>query len=138
MNILFTPRFEKPILEGTKIHTIRSNYDYWKRKADGKECSFRVWTGKPRRSPQREFYRGVIHVQKIKMSHVAGIVKVRDTNFVVPFAPSFHLGDYPSIKIDTHLIAKNDGLTYNDLVRCFIYEPSELEMAILHWTDFRY
>jgi len=64
MNILFEPRFEKPVLEGAKIHTIRVDYDYWKR-YDGKECSFRVWTGRPYRSPQREFCRIRIGVQPL-------------------------------------------------------------------------
>jgi len=51
-------------LDGAKIHTIRTNYDYWKR-YDGKERSFRVWTGRPYRSPQREFCRSRIGVQPL-------------------------------------------------------------------------
>jgi len=84
MNILFQPRFENPVLDGTKIHTIRADYDYWER-YDGKECSFRIWTGKPYRSPQREFFRGFIRVRKIRVSSVVYLGTRKDgTKVVVP------------------------------------------------------
>lgn len=53
MNLMFQPQFEPMIVSGRKVHTIRP-----KRKVPlrpGQPLSLRVWTGKPYRSPQREF-----------------------------------------------------------------------------------
>lgn len=51
--------FFTKILQEEKLHTIRGNYDLWKRRIDkinaGKAVlSIREWTGIPYRSPQRE------------------------------------------------------------------------------------
>lgn len=54
MNLMFQPQFEPLIVSGRKYHTIRP-----KRKIPlrvGQPLSLRVWTGKPYRSPQRQFH----------------------------------------------------------------------------------
>lgn len=61
MNLMFQPQFEPLIVSGRKYHTIRP-----KRKVPlrpGQPLSLRVWTGKPYRSPQREFH--AANVQKV-------------------------------------------------------------------------
>lgn len=58
MNLMFQPQFEPLIVSGRKPHTIRP-----KRKIPlrvGQTLSLRVWTGKPYRSPQREFLRASV------------------------------------------------------------------------------
>jgi hypothetical protein len=46
MTIMIEPRFAAHILSDRKIHAIRQNYPFWS-KHDCKECSIRVWEGKP-------------------------------------------------------------------------------------------
>lgn len=51
-----------PGQKGEKLHTIRANYDFWKKRIDevneGKAIlSLRYWTGKPYCSKQEEFAR---------------------------------------------------------------------------------
>jgi hypothetical protein len=53
--IMFQPWAEALIVSGRKIHTIRPPRK--RPLKPNEELSFRVWTGKPYRSPQREFYR---------------------------------------------------------------------------------
>ena len=71
MNLMFQPQFEPLILSGRKPHTIRP-----KRKIPlkvGQPLSLRVWTGKPYRSPQREFMKAVVEKvwpASIHMSHI--------------------------------------------------------------------
>ncbi len=103
-----------------KIHTIRSNYYFWK-KHDGKEVSIRVWSGKPYRSKQIEVCRKVIHVQKIELRQSA--------------IPNFYI---ENICQDLRLLADNDGFgLLFEFVRWFRNYP-DAKMAILHFTDFRY
>jgi hypothetical protein len=125
MNILFNRRFVEPILGGQKIHTIRANYGFWARH-DGDECSFRVWTGKPYRSPQQEFCRKVIHVQKCE---------VRFLNFKPGFG--FYRNNGAWTHIPNCILAKNDGLSEAEFERWFKGYPIG-EMACLHFTGFRY
>jgi hypothetical protein len=62
----FQPQFEPPILDGTKIHTIRPTP---KRLPQiGEEFVGFVWTGKPYRSPQREFFQS-----KVSFAHPLSI-----------------------------------------------------------------
>jgi hypothetical protein len=107
-----------------KIHTIRANYDYWA-KHDGKECSLRYWSGKPRRSKQIEFCRKVIHVQELFFENVMG-------GFY-----NFFVTDLKN-KTSESDFAKNDGFSnFEDMLAWFHDYPSGY-MAILHFTDFRY
>jgi uncharacterized protein YqfB (UPF0267 family) len=67
MNLMFQPQFEPLIVSGRKPHTIRP-----KRKIPlkvGQTLSLRVWTGKPYRSPQREFLRAT--VEKVVPVHLS-------------------------------------------------------------------
>jgi len=130
MTIMFNRRFVGPILIGKKIHTIRANYEFWKRH-EGKVCSFRVWTGKPYRSPQEEFYRCRIGVQEITLEHpplrvIFSMPHIPHENFVMPLW---------FIKA----LAENDGFGEqpNQFLDWFAYRPAG-KYAVLHFTDFRY
>jgi hypothetical protein len=125
MTIMFNRRFVEPILTGKKIHTIRANYDFWKRH-DGKECSFRVWQGKPYRSRQVEFAWRVIHVQEVYFTR--GVENGFWAN--------------PQGGIKDAVIAKNDGFFDVADFRQWFHNPkagyATGYYAVLHFTDFRY
>ena len=120
--LMINPRFVNEAgtdLKSGKIHTIRQNYDYWK-KFDGQEVSIRVWEGKPYRSKQKEICRKVIGVQKI------------------------YFGDHPfwfdngDEVIELGMLAKNDGFELmSEFFKWFAAYPNG-DMVILHFTNFRY
>ena len=117
-----------PGQKGEKLHTIRANYDFWKKRIDevneGKAIlSLRYWTGKPYCSKQEEFAR-------LDKDSGIGVQKLEDpTNFV--FAPI----DGKTINWDE--VAKNDGLSFNDFCEWFKVRKNS-PMAIIHFTNFRY
>ena len=125
--------FANKILSGDKIHTIRGNYDWWKKRIDkvneGKAIlSIRYWTKSPYNSKkdgskQYEFkrlYAGECGIQKAELL------------------------DNNEIKIDDKKyqgfieeVAENDGLEYCDFTKWFrgtLNQP----MAIIHFTKFKY
>lgn len=111
--------------ESQKIHTIRSNYEFWIKRAklinEGKAIlSIRYWSDKPYKSKQ-------IEICKLE---TIGVEKLEDpTNFV--FAP---IGGN---QINWETIAANDGLSLNDFCEWFKVRTKN-PMAIIHFTDFRY
>jgi hypothetical protein len=115
---LFTP-------ECKKIHTIRSNYELWyKRAKDINEgmavLSIRYWSEMPYRSKQSEICR----LERI------GVEKLEQPdNFV--FAP------IEGKMINWQDVAKNDGLSFDDFCEWFKSRQKE-PMAVIHFTDFRY
>lgn len=112
-------------LGNQKIHTIRSNYDLWSKRAvqinSGEAIlSIRYWSGKPYNSKQ---------VEIAKLEEI-GVEKLEDpSNFV--FAP------VEGRQIDWGTIAKNDGLSFEDFCEWFKVRTND-PMAIIHFTDFRY
>jgi hypothetical protein len=67
----FNPRFVNEAgddLVPGKIHTIRQNFDYWKR-FEGRDVALFIWEGKPyqRQSRQKVFcVKRLVYVQKIR------------------------------------------------------------------------
>lgn len=108
-----------------KIHTIRSNYELWQKRAkeinEGKAIlSIRYWSEMPYRSKQVEICR----LERI------GVEKLEQPdNFV--FAP------IEGNPIDWEVVAKNDGLSFEDFCKWFKSRQKE-PMAVIHFTDFRY
>jgi len=125
VNILFNRRFVEPILAGRKIHTLRANYSLWQRH-DGKDCSLRVWTGKPYRSPQEEFYRCRIGVQSVQLLYTPHFYLMR---FACPIGENRFIDDQ---------LALNDGFTDTKKLYQFFKGTPPGIFAILHFTDFRY
>lgn len=125
--------FKTKIIAGSKIHTIRLNFNYWKKKIDqimaGEAVlSLREWTGKPYNSPQEEFAR-------LDFSHGVGIERIK-TNYKgyagIPGGPS----------IDRLALAQNDGLLFSDFIQwfpgSFQVGTKVLDAGIIHFTPFRY
>lgn len=117
-----------------KIHTIRSNYELWKKRIDrvneGKAVlELRFWTGKPYASKQQTFYalkQGEVGIQKIqrKTSEL-----IDNRHYVIDGTSKPY--------ITTNTLAKNDGLgtfDFMDWFKGFGNEPK----AIIHFTKFRY
>jgi hypothetical protein len=125
------PRFEDKILSGGKIHSMRKNYEFWKKRiesimaGDG-YLSLRAWAGKPRRSKQREFLR----LEKVGLQKVAKRSGGENTRYYVMDVNGLNF-------VSTEILARNDGLSYDDFMNWFKNYPDQ-DMAIIHFTDFRY
>lgn len=116
-----------------KIHTIRSNYPFWAKRIEevnkGISClSVRTWTDQPYKSKQNEEF-------LFQALDGIGIEKVF-------FDYDFNFWLYSPIEkhqeIPLNVLCENDGLCESDFREWFRkYKPYE-EMAIIHFTDFRY
>lgn len=124
--------FEEKINSGEKVHTIRGNYPFWKKRADKINAgeailSIRQWSGKPYKSPQVE----------IKQLHRLGIQKFKKFEVV-----RLNMGFYTTIGIDNvddfqfDDLFTNDGLNEVDFLEWF-NKPLK-DSCILHFTDLRY
>lgn len=114
------------IKTGEKIHTIRGNYELWKKRIDeiqkGKAIlSIREWSGKPYRSPQVELMQlADVGVQKIQRDVLGWFIDDIDSDY--------KMTDF----------AKNDGLDVRDFAEWFKHKGIKEAMAIIHFTNFRY
>ena len=120
-------RFEQKIREKNKIHTIRANYEKWKRKIDqirnGEAVlSIREWQGVPYHSKQNYLF----YYNQEDALDVSKLTK--DEN-------GYLIND--TIRVSEEELAKNDGLTLDEFQEWFKVFPSE-PMAIIHFTGFRY
>lgn len=130
--------FKEKILRGEKIHTLRSNYEYWKKRIDQVNAgefllSLREWKGAPYNSDQVEF---------LSLGEGIGIQKTSVQNKIFT-----HLGkEYtcPDIiiekqsTIDFALFMGNDG--FEDLADFSAwFKKSVIDGALIHFTtNFRY
>ena len=123
--------FPTKIKDYEKIHTIRANYDLWKKRFEEIEkgnayLSVRVWEGKPYRSKQLEIFRydkgRKIGVQSLQMTPLGWFVDGVDSEYT------------------SKDFAKNDGLELPDFYEWFRGKITiDMEpVAIIHFTDFRY
>lgn len=124
----------KPFCKWKKLHTIRANYDFWKKRfekinAGDAELSIRQWEGKPygKGSTQREICRLTkndgIGIQKIEIKGDS----VFDGQILID--GKFHHAE---------VIAHNDGLDYADWCNWFSSYELIKPMAVIHFTKFRY
>lgn len=115
-----------------KLHTIRANYEFWKKRFEKIESgeavlSIRQWVGKPygKGSKQREIAR---------LTREDGIGIERLT-----FDRSPHLlpnVDYKPVGVGN--LANNDGLSLDDWKEWFKGYDLSKPLAIIHFTKFRY
>jgi hypothetical protein len=117
--------------EWCKLHTIRANYELWKKRFEkiekGEAClSIRQWTGKPYRSKQVEIAcltrEDGIGIQKMT---VAGCATIH---------PMFADGT----AVCSKELAYNDGLSSLDWNNWFSRYNLTEPLAIIHFTSFRY
>ena len=116
--------------EWWKLHTIRANYELWKKRFEkiekGEAClCIRQWTGKPYRSKQFEIAR---------LTREDGIGIERLT-----FDRGPHLlpnVDYKPVGVGN--LANNDGLSLDDWKEWFKGYDLSKPLAIIHFTKFRY
>lgn len=113
-----------------KIHTIRSNYELWKKRFEKVEkglawISLRVWSGKPYRSKQLEIFRynksSEIGIQKLQLDPALG----------------WFIDDIDS-DVKTEDLAENDGLSLPDFKSWFKKYDLTKPLAIIHFSGFRY
>jgi hypothetical protein len=121
------------ILAKVKKHTIRKNYDYWKKAVEEVQAgeaviSVRVWTADPYRSKQQQ-----IEELQFRQGSQIGVEKliISGANYIVE-QPS---GGQVTIPFKT--LAVNDGLKPLDFMEWFD-KPQKEPYAIIHFTPFRY
>ena len=125
--------FKKKILSGDKIHTLRQNYKFWKKRIDkineGKAIlSVRQWSGLPYRSEQveiKQFKQGEVGYQRVTVTGWAADVGV-------------HTGDGYNMLSDKKIkkLAENDGLTLKQFQDWF--KHGALDGIIIHFSKLRY
>jgi hypothetical protein len=118
--------FPKKILDGSKRHTIRTNYPFWAKRfeqiaAGTARLSVRIWTGLPYRSSQYEIasftHADGIHLQKLSISE-----------------SQVFLNDRP-VPLDLALVARNDGLTWEDFKEWFKDIEYGQDLAIINFSS---
>lgn len=108
-----------------KIHTIRNNYELWKKRIEEVQAgtayiSLRQWIEKPYNSDQTE-------IGRLHNDDQIGI-------------QSYAHGDFPLVDgslTPQKIIARNDGLSQEDFKSWFSKAKPE-QMALIHFTKFRY
>ena len=138
--ISFNPRFVNEtgddLIPG-KIHTIRQNYEYWKQ-FEGREVALFTWDGKPyqKGSKQKVFcVKRIVSIQKILYRRP----EKRMNGFYFVFENKEDADIYNTIHNNHKIISKNDGFeNIDDYFSWFNGDYTSGEMAILHFTDFRY
>ena len=117
------------VIEDRKGHTIRKNFELWKKRIDevieGKAVlSVREWTGKPYNSPQ-------VEIALLTAKDGVGIQKLEATPL------GWFIDSYDS-DVTNEILAKNDGLSLEDFKAWFKNYKITEPMAIIHFTNFRY
>jgi hypothetical protein len=116
-----------------KIHSLRQNYDYWK-KFEGKDLALYIWEGKPYRSKQKVFcVKRLEFVQRIKIYH-------HETANGDKMPPQFFIetGLHIYSRLSRELLAANDGFESEEEFTGWFYDYPDGKIGILHFTNFRY
>jgi hypothetical protein len=133
-NSRFVNEAKNDLIPG-KIHTIRQNYNYWK-KFEGWNLEFFTWDGKAyqKGSRQKVFcIKNLASVQKVVLWH-------NETLDGCKMPPDFLIkaGRRKLFPLSTTLLAINDGFDTEEEFIDWFYDYPDGKMAILHFTDFRY
>lgn len=128
--------FADSVRMGNKVHTVRSNYDKWKKAFDsGMNLSIRQWSGKPYHSKQ-------VEIKNIQ----AGKWSIQPVLFVDGlYNLEVYVDDYISNEgiVNPEILAFNDGLSLEDFEDWFEPELHKnrafgFDGVIIHFTDFKY
>lgn len=123
--------------EWRKLHTIRANYELWKKRFEkiekGEAClCIRQWTGKPYRSKQVEIARLTredgIGLQELRIVNE----KYKGRGIMLGYVDGEQKNDF------FHTLSQNDGLSFNDWLEWFKGYNLNKPLAIIHFTKFRY
>jgi hypothetical protein len=132
------PTYFRENLRRSKLHTIRANYDFWRKRfekiAIGEAVlSVREWVGKPygKHSSMRELAlltrEDGIAIQKLEFPFgTLNEVVIEDAKRVSLFSGI------------AETLARNDGLSPEDWGEWFKCYDLSKPMAIIHFTNFRY
>ena len=123
--------FINSISNKSKKHTIRGNYDLWRKRFekinDGKAVlSVRYWTGKPYNSKQVEVF-------NLSSADGIGIQEILFDDYLYSC-----LIDGKRFSVSSERISENDGLSSGDFEEWFKKYDFSKSMAIIHFTGFRY
>lgn len=121
--------FRRLFLNGNKIHTIRANFPLWEKRIAQIQkgeavLSVRQWTGKPYQSKQ-------VEIARLTAEDGVGIQELKLTDLSKPTTINGQ-------QIELPMLAKNDGLGFNDWFRWFEKYDLSKPLAIIHFTKFRY
>lgn len=127
-------------LSARKLHTIRSNktgtaYNRWSKKIkeiqEGKAIlSIRYWSGKPYNSKQ-------VEICQLDKDSGIGVQKIWFYQSLLRF-PRIQTESDSVLAVKPSFLANNDGLTIEDFESWFKGYDLSKEMAIIHFTSFRY
>lgn len=114
-----------------KLHTIRANYDLWKKRIDEvmageAELCLRQWTGKP-------YCSKTVVIKRLRCDDGVGIQKLTFYTSRIVY-PTIDDKYQPSILE----ISSNDGLSKDDWLDWFLDYDLSRPLAIIHFTNFRY
>lgn len=118
-----------------KLHTIRANYELWKKRFDEVErgeavINLRQWLGRPYRSK-------TVLIKTLTSKDGIGIQKFFWGAGFYPFNEPVIDGFYCH-NASYSLLASNDGLSLDDWQAWFKGYDKNKPLAIIHFTDFRY
>ena len=119
-----------------KLHTIRANYDLWKKRIDEvmageAELCLRQWTGKPYRSK-------TVVIKRLRCDDGVGIQKLE---FPFGTLSELYIEDQKRCCVFSGIektLANNDGLSLDDWQAWFAGYDHSKPLAIIHFTNFRY
>ena len=112
--------FKEKILSGEKIHTIRPETTKWK---IGDQISMRYWTGKPYHSKQEIF------CEKFEVVELLEIA-IEITNNTISWIFN--------VSCEEKRIAKNDGLTWEQLESWFAKKDGVYSFTLIAWQTTNY
>jgi hypothetical protein len=133
--------FERKLLRWLKKHTIRANYELWKKRIEEVNSglavlSIRKWSGKPYQSKQVEIMRldetGGLGVQKLWLME-DGRAQIEDEGNIISIWLRKNRRYIPLAAL-----AKNDGLNLPDFREWFRDYDRSKPMAVIQFTKFRY
>lgn len=123
--------------EWWKLHTIRANYELWKKRFEKIEkgeayLCIRQWAGRPYHSKQVELARLTredgIGLQELRIVNE----KYKGRGIMLGYVDGEQKNDF------FHTLSKNDGLSFNDWLEWFKGNDFNKPLAIIHFTFMRY
>lgn len=126
-------------IELKKIHTIRANYDLWKKRIDEVNAgnavlSIRYWSGRP-------YYTKQVEICQLGKDSGCGVQALIFTDKTLHSATACG-PEYPNptwyFGLNIGGLAKNDGLSEIDFMEWFKKYDLSKPMAIIQFTKFRY